>query len=184
MFRLSCRCPGHRCLNDGIPSHHETHEGHEVFGILYSYLRDLRVLLRKLGFWPRYGPADNEADRGRAISFPLTGKDKGRGDRFHRFPGTPIPAFPHQGERRSNNDAAIYRHLHSLRASAAHGPLRGANSSQDPTHRRLGKTEKSYVAGVSYAKVSLPSFSSTSTLPPFCSLPKRMSSARTLLISF
>jgi hypothetical protein len=38
---------------------------------------------------------------------PLTGKDKGRGDGFDRFPSTPIPplrlaqgrAFPHQGER-------------------------------------------------------------------------------------
>jgi hypothetical protein len=33
----------------------------------------------------------------------LTGKDKGRGDGFDCFPSTPIPAFPHQGERRSSN---------------------------------------------------------------------------------
>src|SRR5215813_9575933 len=32
-------------------------------------------------------------------SFPLTGKDKGRGDGFDRFLSTPITAFPHQGER-------------------------------------------------------------------------------------
>src|SRR5918996_2301078 len=32
----------------------------------------------------------------------LTGKDKGRGDGFDRFPSTPILAFPHQGERRSS----------------------------------------------------------------------------------
>ena len=33
----------------------------------------------------------------------LTGKDKGRGDGLDWFPSTPIPAFPHQGERRSSN---------------------------------------------------------------------------------
>jgi hypothetical protein len=46
--------------------------------------------------WPTYEEAPQLPN-----SFPLTGKDKGRGDGFDRFPGTPIPTFPHRGERRS-----------------------------------------------------------------------------------
>src|SRR5215467_7860460 len=51
----------------------------------------------------------------RPSSFPLTGKDKGRGDWFDLLPSTPIPTFPHQGERRSQRYVCIM----SLRASVS-----------------------------------------------------------------
>ena len=53
------------------------------------------------------------------LILPLDGEDKGRGDGSVRFPSTPIPAFPHQGERGFHDDAAICRHFHSLRASVS-----------------------------------------------------------------
>src|SRR5262244_3294777 len=59
-------------------------------------------------------------------SFPLTGKDKGRGDGFDRFLSTPITAFPHQGEgwRVRCSDVPPFSSL--SRVSVSYDTLRGA----------------------------------------------------------